>query len=108
MGYLAATATHQTTKDSATHTTTHTFAITPGELYHFASIDTSALTPDQQAAFAKLFHPAPGVVADKTLTFDIFRTLMQIGVGRSATINVAANNLQHTVVIVLKPKPTHP
>lgn len=107
-GYLGAIASHQTAKDAAAHTVTYTFAVTPGELYRLASIDTSALPTDQQAALSRTFHPNPGVIADQTLTTQVFRTLADLGITKSISVAILPDHHQHTVVYALKPKSAQP
>jgi outer membrane protein insertion porin family len=107
-GYLGATVAQTSSKDTAAHTASYTFAFTPGELYHFASIDTSALTPAQQTTLAQLFHPTPGIPADKTLRDQLFRTLTQMNLAKTVTLNLAIDRIQHAVTYILKLKSTHP
>jgi outer membrane protein assembly factor BamA len=103
-GYRGARVTHQSTLDHAAHTASYTFAIVPGDIYHLASVDISALTPEQQAAFTNSFHTAPGAIADISVNRDIAKAVFGMNGSKSITISMNIDNANHTVKIVLKPK----
>jgi outer membrane protein assembly factor BamA len=104
-GYLDATADVALAKDIAAHTIAYSFTITPGELYHLASIDASALTPQQQQAFASSFHPAPNSIVNKQLRTAIAQTLGQLHIAPIGLMT-KGDRASHTATIVLKPSPS--
>jgi outer membrane protein assembly factor BamA len=106
-GYRGARVTHETALDHAAHIAVYTFAIVPGEIYHLASVDSSALTPEQQAAFTNSFHTAPGAVADISLMRDISKAVAAMNASKTVSIAMNADNASHTVKIVLNPQTHH-
>jgi len=89
-------------QDDKAHTIEYTCDFVPGEVYHFASIDTSALALDQQAAFARAFTVPPGAVADANLTTAIQHALQSLNLGFPVGLNVHPDPATHTAKFVLK------
>jgi outer membrane protein assembly factor BamA len=104
-GYLDAKADFHSSKNATDRTLAYDVAITPGEIYHFAAVDTSALTPGQQAAFAKDFHATPGVIADASLRNNIFHAMQSAGLLHTVSFAMTGNRADHTVTYSLKPAP---
>ncbi len=104
-GYLDATAKVATAKDTAAHTVAYSFSIVRGELYHFASLDTSALTPEQQQSIAHNFHPAPNALFNQQLTSALFSAIAQLRLPHMPRMVRTTYPANHTVAIVLKPFP---
>jgi outer membrane protein assembly factor BamA len=109
-GYLDATAKVETSKDIPAHTIAYAFTITPGELYHFASVDTSALTPQQQQSIAHNFQPDPNAIFNQQLTSALANALAQLRLSHLPSFLRRTYPANHTVVVVLKPfsAPTPP
>jgi outer membrane protein assembly factor BamA len=109
-GYLDATAKVETSKDIPAHTIAYAFTITPGEVYHFASVDTSALTPQQQQSIAHNFYPAPNAIFNQQLTSALANALAQLRLSHMPSFLRRTYPANHTVVVVLKPAsaPTPP
>jgi outer membrane protein assembly factor BamA len=89
-------------EDNQAHTVAYVCNVVPGGVYHFASIDTSALALDQQAAFAKAFTVAPGPVADARLTTAIRQALQSLNLGYPVNLAAVPDSTTHTVKIVLQ------
>lgn len=106
-GYLEAKATVALSKDASAHTVAYAFTITPGELYHFASIDTSALPPAQQSAFAQRFHITAGAVAGGSLNSEVIRALNDMHALKTVKFGATLDRAHHTITIVLTPSATH-
>jgi outer membrane protein assembly factor BamA len=102
-GYLDANTSLKSMKDSTAHTVTYDIATIPGELYHYARIDTSAFTPEQQSAFTKAFHIAPGVAADKALVRAIFHATAEMHPPKAPTLSLELDRSAHTVIYTLRP-----
>ena len=105
-GYLQADTTVATSKDAAAHTIAYTFSITPGALYYFASIDTSALTPQQQQSIAHDFHPAPNTLFDQHLTASLVAALIKLHLPHLPAFQRKLDTTNHTVTLILQPTPT--
>ena len=101
-GYLAAQVLFTPHQDNAAHTVDYAYTFVPGDLYHFASIDTSALALDQQAAFARAFTIPPGTVADGKLSTAIAQALQSLHLGYKVGIATIPDRTNHTVKLVLK------
>ena len=101
-GYLAAKVLFTLHQDNQAHTVDYTCDFVPGEIYHFASIDTSALALDQQAAFARAFTVAPGAVADGKLSAAVAQALQSLHLGYKVGLAAIPDNINHTVKLVLK------
>jgi outer membrane protein assembly factor BamA len=106
-GYLGAAVSHAITADSSAHTASYTFRIVPGDIYHLAGVDASALTAAQQTTFAQTFHVANGVVADKAMRDQLIQALSQMNLMKTTVFNLNIDNSAHTVVYILKPRQTH-
>jgi outer membrane protein assembly factor BamA len=90
-------------KDSAAHAVTYAASFTPGSVYHFASLDTSALTQAQQKTFAQDFHAVPGAVANRDVTQSIAQILNGLNILKTTHIERKTDAAQHTVVYSLQP-----
>jgi len=101
-GYLAAQVLFTPRQNNASHTVDYAYTFVPGDLYHFASIDTSALALDQQAAFARAFTIPPGTVADAKLNAAVYQALQSLHLGYKVNIGGLVDNTNHTVKLVLK------
>jgi outer membrane protein assembly factor BamA len=101
-GYYDAKVLFTVHTDKQAHTVEYSANVVPGNVYHFASIDTSALALDQQAAFAKAFTVAPGPVADARLTTAIRQALQSLNLGYPVTLAAVPDRATHTVKIILK------
>jgi hypothetical protein len=106
-GYYDAKAAIETSKDSTAHTIAYAATFLPGELYHLAAVDTSALPPDQQAAFARGFHLAPGTPAGTALNTEVARTLNDMHALNTVKFGATLNRTHHTITILLKPASAH-
>jgi len=102
-GYLAADVHFAISKDSNAHTVSYAVTTQPGEVFHLAGVDASALPPGNQAAFKQTFHVAPGTVADRNLLLAVHQALLDAHIGLT-TIQMRSDNQAHTVVYVLKPR----
>ncbi len=94
-------------QDNQAHTVEYTYNFVPGELYRFASIDTSALALDQQAAFAQAFTIVPnttgsGPVADAHLLAAVQQALQSLQLGFPVSVDTIPDSTNHTVKIVIK------
>ncbi len=74
--------------------------MSPGELYHFASIDTSALALDQQAAFARAFTVTPGTPANAKLNAAVAQALQSLHPRLQRRPRPYPDNTTHTVKLV--------
>jgi outer membrane protein assembly factor BamA len=101
-GYLEAKALVTAHQDNAAHTVDYACNFVPGEVYRFASIDTSALALDQQAAFARAFTTAPGAIANAGLRAAIHQALQSLNLGFPVGLGMVPDPANHTVKIVLK------
>ena len=101
-GYLTAKVLFTPHQDDAAHTVDYAYTFVPGDLYHFASIDTSALALDQQAAFARAFTVPPGAIADTKLSAAIGQALQSLHLGYKVGIAAIPDPATHTVKLVLK------
>jgi outer membrane protein assembly factor BamA len=101
-GFYDAKVLFTTHVDNQAHTVEYVANIVPGTVYHFASIDTSALALDQQAAFAKAFTVAPGPIADAHLTDAIHQALQSLNLGYPVTVSAVPDPATHAVKIVLQ------
>jgi len=101
-GYYDAQVLFTPHQDDQAHTIDYTYTFVPGEIYHFASIDTSALALDQQAAFARVFIVAPGTVADAKLSAAIAQAVQSLHLGYKVGIATIPDPATHTVKLALK------
>ena len=88
--------------DSSSHTIDYTCNFVPGDVYHYASVDASALALDQQAAFARAFTVAPGTVADANLRTAVQAALQSLHLGFPVGPAFVPDPSTHTVKVVLK------
>jgi outer membrane protein assembly factor BamA len=101
-GYFDAKVLFTLHQDNGVHTVEYACNFVPGEIYHFASIDTSALALDQQAAFARAFTVAPGAIANNDLRSAVSQALQSLHLSFPVGLNMVANSKNHTVKIILK------
>jgi outer membrane protein assembly factor BamA len=101
-GYFDAKVLFTLHQDNGVHTVEYACNFVPGEIYHFASIDTSALALDQQAAFARAFTVAPGAIANADLRAAVSKALQSLHLTFPVGLNMVADSKNHTVKIVLK------
>jgi len=101
-GYFDAKVLFTPHQDDAAHTIEYTCNFVPGEIYHLASIDTSALAIDQQTAFTRAFTVAPGTVADANLRAAIRKALQSLNLGFPVSLGMVVDRKNHTVKIILK------
>ncbi|HZQ42006.1 MAG TPA: hypothetical protein VFA99_02075 [Acidobacteriaceae bacterium] len=100
--YLMAKAHGDLHKDPSVHTVACTFTIVPGEQFHLASVDTTALPPAAQAQLAKLWHPAPGALVDRSFQVALFDALRQLPPSIHVTAQHSLNAANHTDTVSLK------
>lgn len=100
--YLMAKAHGDLHKDSSGHTVACTFTIASGEQFHLASVDTTALPPAAQAQLAKLWHPAPGALMDRSFQVALFDALRQLPPSIHVTAQHSLNAANHTDTVRLK------
>jgi outer membrane protein assembly factor BamA len=100
-GFLDAKVLFTLHADNQAHTVTYVANIDPGPVYHYASIDASALPYDQQAAFTRLFTVAPGALADARLNNAIQTALQSLHLGYPVSLSYAPDRATHTVKIAL-------
>jgi outer membrane protein assembly factor BamA len=101
-GYLDASAQATSTPDHSSHMVADAVTLDLGDLYHLGTLDTSALTPQQRAAFSRSVHPAPGVVADMDLRLSIARALHDLNLSRTATLSIKLDRANHIANITIK------
>jgi outer membrane protein assembly factor BamA len=108
-GFLDAKATHIFPRNASTHTVDLTFTVTAGEIYHLASIDASALSPEAQAAIARDSKLRPGIVADQeVITQEIMQILAQRPLTPGPGIRMKKDREHQLVTItVVPPAPRH-
>ena len=101
-GFLEAKALFTLHADNQAHTVTYVANFEPGPVYHFTSIDASALPYDQQAAFAHAFKVAPGALADGHLRNAIQQVIQSLHLGYPVALADVPDPATHTVVIALR------
>jgi outer membrane protein assembly factor BamA len=109
-GYFGAKVLFTSHSDSAAHTIDYICSFDPGDVYHFASIDVSALPPNQQATFTRAFTIAPGAIANNALRFALQRAIQSLPNPTQIAYGFAVHHNAHTVDIRVAPKssvPTH-
>jgi outer membrane protein assembly factor BamA len=102
-GYFDAKALITLHEDNEGHTIEYVCNFVPGDVYHFATIDTSALPPDQQATFAHAFTIAPGAIANTDLAAAVLRALKTLHASKPPAAIFNHDREHHTVNIVIKP-----
>jgi outer membrane protein assembly factor BamA len=100
--YLRARASASLTKTLANSTVVYSFTFSPGEQFHLASIDTSALPTEIQQQFAALWHAAPGALIDKDFQSNLRDTLQKLHTRTGIFVAAKSDPVTHTVVIVLQ------
>jgi outer membrane protein assembly factor BamA len=106
-GYLGAQAVFTSRQDNAAHTVDYAYTFIPGDLYHFAFLDSSALPPEQQSAFARAFHPAPGAVTDAHFNAALAAAIQSLPHPNQIAYAVLTDSKTHSVIIVIKLRPAH-
>jgi outer membrane protein assembly factor BamA len=106
-GYFDAKVLFTVHEDNEAHTVEYAANFVPGPIYHFASINTSALALDQQAAFAHAFTVAPGAPADSHLRNAIQQALQSLQLGFPVNLAAVPNPTNHTVKFTLKTAANH-
>lgn len=100
-GFLDAKSKQEFPKDASTHTVDLTFTVTPGEIYHLAIVDASALSPEAQAAIARDSKLRPGVVADHEVTQEIMQILAQRPLMPSPSVRMKKDRDHQLLTITL-------
>lgn len=101
-GYLDARVEADVQKDQVAHTAAYRIRLTPGEVYHVASVDTMGFSPEQQKEFEHSFRVAQGAVAG----VEIDRAMMELQrkkefQGVKIRLKQHADQQQHTVALTL-------
>jgi len=107
-GYYDAKVLFTVHDDFEAHTVEYAVNFAPGDVYHFATIDASALPPHQQAAFAQAFTVAPGAVANNDLRTAVQLALRPLHTNGRIVFAFIPDHATRTVKIVLKPLPSTP
>lgn len=107
-GYFQATAQVSTRKDSTAHTVAYAYTIAPGELFHLAGVNTSALTPDQQAAFSHESQLKIGMPAGREVPQEALRVLVSMHANKAIRSALQLDRAHHTATLVLTPIATKP
>ena len=100
--YLRAQASANLTKNLSNSTVAYSFTFSPGEPYHLASIDASALPNEIQQEFATLWHPEPGALIDKDFQSNLHQTLEKLHTHYGIFVAAKSDPVAHTVVIILQ------
>jgi len=100
-GYLDAEAQLTSPKDATNHTIAYTFTMVPGTQYRVGSVDTSALSPTDQASFAKLWHVPNGELLDEDVTHTLAYTIEDIHSVKPIVTGYRPDRRSHIVVLVL-------
>jgi outer membrane protein assembly factor BamA len=100
--YLTAKAHADVRKDPSTHTVACTFTVDPGEQFRLASVDTTALPHAAQSQFAKLWHPTPGTLMDRSLQMVLADAVHQLPPPLHVTAQHELNAANHTDTVVLR------
>jgi outer membrane protein assembly factor BamA len=103
LGYLDADPHVATTIDKNTHTASYAISMTPGEIYHLASVDASAAPTELQKALANDPHLARGVVADAKVQQNIHAAVQKLNMGRLIAMSLQPDRATHMLTIVLRP-----
>ncbi len=106
-GFLDAKSKQEFAKDASSHTVDLTFTVTPGEIYHLAIIDASALSSEAQAAIARDTKLRPGVAADHEVTQEIMQILAQRPLMPSPIVRMKKDLDHQLVTIILVPPSSH-
>lgn len=107
-GYLDAKAALAQPRDPATHTVDCTFSVVPGELYHYARVDVSALPAAQASAFTRVWTLQPGATAGDTVSVALLTALRAIDATKTIRPQTRRDRDDHTVTVVLTPVASHP
>ena len=107
-GYLGAKVLFTSHQDNAVHTVEYICNFDPGEVYHFASLDVSALPSDQQAAFTHAFTIAPGAIANNDLRSALQHAVQSLPNPNQVVYGMVLDSKTHTVNILVKRKSSAP
>ena len=100
-GYLDAEAQLNSPKDVANHTIAYNFTMLPGTQYRVGSVDTSALSPTDQANFAKAWHVPNGELLDEDVTHTLAYTIADMHSVKTIVTGYRPDRRSHIVVLVL-------
>lgn len=100
--YLRARAEANLTKNLANATVAYVFSFSPGEPFHLASVDTSALPAETRQEFAALWHSEPGALIDKDFQATLRTTLEKLHTHYGVSVAAKSDLAAHTVVFVLQ------
>ena len=101
-GFLDAKVLFTLHADNQAHTVAYVADFVPGNVYHFSSIDASALAFDQQAAFAHAFTVPSGALADAHLRNAILQAILSLHLGYRVSLTYIPDPATHTVKIALE------
>jgi outer membrane protein assembly factor BamA len=102
-GYLDAKVLFTVHDDFEGHTVEYAVNFAPGDIYHFTTIDTSALTPAQQATFTHAFTIPPGAIANSDLKTAVLLALRPLNTAGRIGYAFIPDHASRTVKIVVKP-----
>lgn len=102
--YLRAEASANLTKNLSASTVAYSFTFSPGQPFHLASIDASALPSEVQHEFASLWQPPPGTLIDKDFQSTLHQTLVRLHTHYGIFVAAKSDPVAHTVVIILQPR----
>ena len=107
-GFLDAGSSVDTSKDSGAHTTSYTFAVTPGGVYRMRDLlFATDLTSDQKAQLTKAWKLSKGAVYERETADLALFSLKTLCAGRSATQKLLPDRQTHQVDVSLSCKPQH-
>jgi outer membrane protein assembly factor BamA len=102
-GYLDAKVAFTVHDDFEGHTVEYAVNFSLGDIYHYATVDASALTPAQQSTFASAFTIAPGAVANTDLRTSVLLALRPLNAAGRIVYAFIPDHTTRTVKIVVKP-----
>ena len=100
--FLQARASANLDKNPSNHTVAYSFTFSPGQQFHLASIDASALPTELQQEFSSLWHVAPGALVDKDFQANLRDTLQKLHTRMGVFVGAQRDPAAHTVVIILQ------
>lgn len=101
-GFLLARASASLDKKISNHTVDYSFTFSPGEQFHFASLDASALPTELQQELSGLWHVAPGAVVDKDFLVNLRDALQKLHTRMGVFVAAQRDPASHTVIIILQ------
>lgn len=99
--YLLARATATVNKDAAAHTASYIVSFSPGDQFHFATLDANALPPELQTEFARSWHGAPGALVDQAFRTSLLQAVRGLHGSARVLPNERLQASDHSVTIVL-------